>query len=228
MLRGDALAHDPAGDGDELVVHVGDALGVDLFAHLRDELFPTRLSGERLEVSRHSALPSRSGGHGLRRAARLTSWMRFARAAPILRSDALSVPIEHPRQIYRYRNSPARVPHPARSSSPWGVRFDHTGSARRTTLRTTRSSTRLTWGGGVRSPPMYVRSSTERGGPGGGDERNSGALRHGRRQSAAAASTTSARISTRSSRRSGRAPISRRSSAASSDWPRKPRGATPV
>ena len=58
MLGRDALAHDPTGDRHELVVHVRDALGVDLLADLRDGLLPTGLRDERLEVSRHLGLPS--------------------------------------------------------------------------------------------------------------------------------------------------------------------------
>ncbi len=64
MLGRDALAHDPTRDGDELVVHVGDALGVDLLANLRDGLFPSRLIDERLEVG-HSASPFVSGATAL-------------------------------------------------------------------------------------------------------------------------------------------------------------------
>ena len=62
VRRRDALAHDATRDGDELVVHVLDAGGVDLLADLLDRLVPALLADERFDVGRHRRLPSGEGG----------------------------------------------------------------------------------------------------------------------------------------------------------------------
>ena len=53
MGRRDALAHHPAGDGDELEIDVGDAVGVDLARHLRDAIAPPVGRQELFELSGH-------------------------------------------------------------------------------------------------------------------------------------------------------------------------------
>ena len=59
VLGGHALAHDPAGDRDELVVDVGDALGVDAAADVGHLLRPPRGLDELVEVA-HGSLLGRS------------------------------------------------------------------------------------------------------------------------------------------------------------------------
>ena len=54
VLRRYALAHDPAGDRDELVVDVLDSLGVDAPAHVTDQLVTAVRLHETVEVSRHA------------------------------------------------------------------------------------------------------------------------------------------------------------------------------
>src|SRR5262249_45047251 len=55
--RGHALAHDPAGDRDELVVDVRDARRVDLLTNLLDEVIAPLGTHEPLEVGRHQRPP---------------------------------------------------------------------------------------------------------------------------------------------------------------------------
>src|SRR5207248_8817933 len=50
VRRGDALAHDPAGDRGELVVDVLDSLAVDLLAHRGDLLVSPLCSDEAIEI----------------------------------------------------------------------------------------------------------------------------------------------------------------------------------
>jgi hypothetical protein len=54
--RRNPLAHDPAGDGDELVVDVGDALGVDPLPDVLDGVCTSVGIDEALQVGRHHAL----------------------------------------------------------------------------------------------------------------------------------------------------------------------------
>ena len=56
VWRRHALAHDAARDRDELVVDVGDPLGVDAAPHVRDEFLATLLGDEALEI-RHRYPP---------------------------------------------------------------------------------------------------------------------------------------------------------------------------
>ena len=67
--RGHALAHDPAGDGDELVVDVRHARGVDLLAHALDELIAPRGTYEPFEVGRHQRPPDLARHHARARIA---------------------------------------------------------------------------------------------------------------------------------------------------------------
>ena len=55
VVGGHALAHDPPGDRDELVVDVGDALGVDLRADTLDRVGATVGVNEPFEVGTHTA-----------------------------------------------------------------------------------------------------------------------------------------------------------------------------
>ena len=67
--RGHALAHDPARDRDELVVDVRHAGGVDLLAHLLDEVIAPRGTYEPFEVGRHQRPPDLARHHARARIA---------------------------------------------------------------------------------------------------------------------------------------------------------------
>jgi hypothetical protein len=67
VVGGHALAHDAAGDRHELVVDVGDALGVDLRPDARDRLGAAVRLGEPFEVCAHgtswrAVVPAARGG----------------------------------------------------------------------------------------------------------------------------------------------------------------------
>ena len=57
VLRRNALAHDAAGDGGELVVDVGDPLGVDAPTDLLHEIRTSLSPDEALQVGRHLTPP---------------------------------------------------------------------------------------------------------------------------------------------------------------------------
>ena len=83
VRRGHALPHDPAGDGDELVVDVGDPRRVDSPAHLGHALRAPVCVDELLEIGRHSntllvglaGMPRFGPGKGyVGRGARTSGW----------------------------------------------------------------------------------------------------------------------------------------------------------